>query len=648
MMLTPSQRFYRGHTHKSRKILTGLDRGLHGCVGSWKRRAAIFHRLEREADQVIKLFTDSIANLSEAEFLDRLTDVRREFLRGKGNAFRIEGIACVMRAARDQLGMTPYRVQVIGALAIDRALFAEMATGEGKTLTIGLAGVLAGWRNKPCHIITSNDYLAERDTESLLEFYEFCGLDVGFIIGKHNADDRVEQYRKSVVYTTSQQLLADHLKDRIALGDQQAPGNRLVRHLSRTEGRQSLITRGIHTVIIDEADNILIDEAVTPLIISQEMKGDSFEQCCRAARQLIYSLKAGKHYKIDYKYQEVALLNEGRNQLKRYSHRLPPIWRSLSRSEELVRQALVAENFFELDRNYVVSEAGKVEIVDESTGRIMEGRTWKQGLHQAIEAKEKLPISDPTETLASMSFQRFFRSFNKLSGVSGTAWESRGELWKVYELAVVQIPTHRPILRKMETDRMFAKSADRDLAVVAEIVKINKEGRPILVGTRSVEASERLSKLLQEEGLFHSVLNAVKHEEESEIIAKAGQGACITIATNMAGRGTDIKIDEAGLSKGGLHVIVAECNLSPRIDRQLIGRSSRQGEPGSARLYVCLEDELFKRFLKRKTSSGLSPKQLRMRAQRLAERMGAKQRAAMLRMDSWMEKNLSFTRVESR
>ena len=662
-VVTPSQRFYRASAREPRKVATGLDKIADHAAGLWHRRPGIRRRFRREAGAALHYYHKSIAGLSNDDFGETLKKVHRRLRRGEENrALRREAIACIARAAREVLGFTPYPGQLIGVLAINKGLFAEMATGEGKTLTIGMAGVLAGWRGHPCHIITSNDYLAKRDAEALGELYRFCGLEAGYVVGEMTQEERPLQYRKPVVYTTSQELLADFLRDRIKLGADQSPQRRLLNYLAPADRRSSgtLVMRGIHTVIIDEGDNILIDEAVTPLIISQVLPGDSFAQCCTIARELACSLRAGRDFAIDYKHGEITLLNEGKSAIGRHSHRLPAVWRSLDRRNELVRQALVAERFFERDKHYVVTKE-RVEIVDEFTGRILPGRTWKQGLHQAIEAKEGLEMTDPTETLASMSFQRFFRSFTRISGVSGTARESSRELWRIYRLAVICIPTHRPVDRKIAPPLVFSTLAEKYAAVIDEIREMHAAGRPVLVGSRTVEASEALSRLLNEEGLGHSVLNAVRHQEEAEIIRHAGEGGSITIATNMAGRGTDIQLTPEVRNRGGLHVIVVEHNLSPRIDRQLVGRSARQGEPGSARFYLCPEDELFRRFLR-----PLQQKRIRAavhwrsagyksytvsafrKAQSTAENLGAGQRESVLKMDTWLEEHLSFTRSESR
>lgn len=660
---TPSQRFYRASSREPRKVAVGVDRIADRFAGSWHRRPGILRRLRRDALAAMRLDEKSIAGLEGDAFREKLREVHRQVRRGEsGRALTRDSLACLARAARETLGLSPYLEQIMGVIAIGEGLFAEMATGEGKTLTIGLAGILAGWRGQPCHIITSNDYLAKRDAESLRELYRFCGLDVGYVVGEMKQEERPPQYEKPVVYSTSQELLADFLRDRLKLGADQSPQRRLLRYLSPSDSatRGGLVMRGIHTVIIDEADNILIDEAVTPLIISQTLPGDSFAHCCTIARDLAQSLKAGTDFLIDLKHSEITLSNEGKSAIARHSHRLPPVWRSHDRRNELVRQALVAERFFERDKHYVVTKDG-IEIVDEFTGRILPGRTWKQGLHQAIEAKEGLGVTDPTETLASMSFQRFFRSLARISGVSGTARESSHELWRIYRLAVVCIPTHRTIERTISEPRVFSTLAEKHAAVIDEIREKNAAGRPVLVGTRTVEASESLSRLLTKEGLAHSVLNAVRHQEEAEIISHAGEEGRITIATNMAGRGTDIKLSPGIQRRGGLHVIIVEHNLSPRIDRQLVGRSARQGEPGSARFYLCLEDELFRRFLRpferrrvRRAVQWHTPGYISYacsacsKAQRTAERLGSKQREAVLKMDTWLEEHLSFTRTEAR
>lgn len=663
-MITPTRRFYTAAPRSPRKVATGIDRGADWIPGAVKRRSATLRRLLREADLSLRLLDQKIAPLDDEVFQDKLADLHRRFKRGEtSSTLTREAFAVVARVARDAMGLTPYREQIAGAMAINEGLFAEMATGEGKTLTIGLAAALRGWTGQPCHVITANDYLAQRDAETLADFFKQCGLRAGFVTGSMKPPERTSQHQSAIVYTTSQEILADFLRDKLKLGSEQTPQSRLIRHLagSGKPAGEALVMRGIHTVIIDEADNILIDEAVTPLIISQTMPGNSFARCCAIARDLGAALKAGDDYTIDFKHSEITLTHQGIAAIGRHSHRFPAIWRSYDRRNELVRQSLVAEHFFIKDKHYVITGESKVEIIDEFTGRILPGRTWKQGLHQTIETKEEIPVTDPTETLASMSFQRFFRMFHSIAGVSGTASESSLELWRMYRLAVVCIPTHRPVQRKIEKVKVYPNETAKHEAVVAEVAAIHKTGRPVLVGTRTVEASEALSLQLAALNLPHTVLNAVRHKEEAAIVAEAGKRGSICIATNMAGRGTDIKLSEEVLSLGGLHVIVVEHNLSPRIDRQLIGRSARQGEPGSARYYIAPDDELLIRFLRPRErkqlqqriasklpgSSGLALKSCR-KAQKTAEKMGEKQREAVLRMDTWMEEHLAFTRASAR
>ncbi len=663
-MITPTQRFYTAAPRPPREVAKGIDRGADWVSGAVKRRSATLRRLLREAKAALTLLEQEMVPLSEEAFEEKLGDLHRRFRRGENSTtLTREAFAAVARVAQESMGLTPYREQIAGAMAIHEGLFAEMATGEGKTLTIGLAAALSGWTGNPCHVITANDYLAQRDAETLTEFFAQCGIRAGYVTGTMKPPERTSQHQSAVVYTTSQEILADFLRDKLKLGSEQTPQSRLIQHLSDSAGStgEPLVMRGIHTVIIDEADNILIDEAVTPLIISQTMRGNSFARCCAIARDLGAALQAGVDYTIDFKHSEITLTHQGIAAIGRHSHRFPAIWRSHDRRNELVRQSLVAEHFFIKDKHYVITGESKVEIVDEFTGRILPGRTWKQGLHQAIETKEEIPVTDPTETLASMSFQRFFRMFHSIAGVSGTARESSAELWRMYRLAVLCIPTHRPVRRTIDKVRVYPDQESKYQAVVEEITEVHKSGRPVLVGTRTVEASEELSKQLAALNLPHTLLNAVRHEEEAAIVSEAGKRNSICIATNMAGRGTDIKLSDEVLSLGGLHVIVVEHNLSPRIDRQLVGRSARQGEPGSARYYIAPDDELLVRFLRpgerkqlqqriasKLPGSSSSAVSACRKAQKTAEKMGEKQREAVLKMDTWMEEHLAFTRASAR
>jgi preprotein translocase subunit SecA len=420
------------------------------------------------------------------------------------------------------------------------------------------------------------------------------------------------------------------------------------------------VMRGLHTAIVDEADSVLIDEAVTPLIISSAREGDAAAEAYRRAWDFAQSLVAGRDYAVDLRYREVELLPGGRERLSGRLAELPALWRGPARAAELIKQALTAREFFLQGRQYVVQE-GKVVIVDEFTGRMMPMRRWRDGLHQMIEAKEGVEISPRDQTLARLSFQRFFRSFRRLSGMTGTATEAAAEFWHIYRLPVVVIPTHRSCVRREMPDCVFPDCESKWAAVLAEIQRLQGAGRPVLVGTRSVTASEALADRLAQLHLPFSLLNAMRHREEAAVVAGAGERGKITIATNMAGRGTDIKLGAGVAALGGLHVLATERHESRRIDRQLYGRAARQGDAGSAQAFVSMEDELVRRFtpgvarwqVEWSVRRGL-PLATRLAgasftyAQRHAQRLAFRQRRAVLKYDTWLAESLSFAGGGSR
>jgi preprotein translocase subunit SecA len=520
-----------------------------------------------------------------------------------------------------------------------------------------LAAVLAGWTGRPCHIVTVNDYLVERDAEWMRPLYSFCGVRVGRITAAMGPAERLKGYEADVTYVTSKELLADFLRDRLRLGTVASPVRRLIRQLPRARqgpGADGLVMRGIHAAIVDEADSLLIDEAVTPLIISAPHKNELLEEAVKMAARVVGSLQPPADYQVNVRFREIELNDAGRDKLTVACERLPGLWRGFHRRDELIRQALIAREFFLRDKQYIIAE-DKIVIVDEFTGRQMPQRTWRQGLHQAIEAKEALPISDPSETIARLSFQRFFRCFHRLAGMTGTACEAADEFWRIYKLPVVTIPTNKRCLREHWPDRLLADEKTKWRAVAQEVQRLHATGRPILVGTRSVEASEKLALLLAEGQLDFKVLNAVRHKEEAAIVAMAGEQGRITIATNMAGRGTDIKLGQGVAALGGLHVLATERHESGRVDRQLFGRAGRQGDPGSAQCFISLEDEIIRRYLPPSVQSALG-KVVRTRfsgwqrmaqgafsiAQRKAQNQAYKQRQSVLASDTWLEESLSF------
>jgi preprotein translocase subunit SecA len=658
-VITPTQEYQRTSCQAPERLLKGADATVNSWIGRFHRRSQITHDLQQEAEKIAGLRSE-VAHLSDHDLQERLREFRVGWRRG-GRAERDllwPSLAAIREAARRQVGLHPFPVQLMGALALHRGYLAEMATGEGKTLTAGLAAVLAGWTRRPCHIITVNDYLVQRDAEWLKPLYSFCGVRVGFVTAKMEPADRRHGYDCDVTYVTSKEVLADFLRDRLQIGDLKHPARRLIRRLLTPQLAvdQRLVLRGLHTAIVDEADSILIDEAVTPLIISTQHKNDALRDVVQLAQQIVEPFEPELDYRVNQRYREIELTPEGQEKLASRCASLHGIWRGTDRRLELVRQALLAREFYLPGKQYVVSEDGKIIIVDEFTGRPMPQRSWRQGMHQAIEAKEKVSITDPAETVARLSFQRYFRLYYRLSGMTGTAREAAGEFWYIYRLPVIRIPTNKPCIRVQWPDRLFPDESSKWTVVVEEIETIHQSGRPLLVGTRSVAASERLAAMLTERGLYFNLLNAVRHQEEAAVVANAGLKSQITIATNMAGRGTDIKLGPGVAGLGGLHVIATERHESGRVDRQLFGRSARQGDPGTAQAFVSAEDELLRRYLPpslqrtlTKAIAGRFPARQKLGeaafalAQRRAQRLAYHQRRTVLRTDDWLEEALSFT-----
>jgi preprotein translocase subunit SecA len=657
-LIIPTKDYRRTHIVNPKKPYQGMDAFIHGIEGWYRRRPSVVPFIEKEA-AVITERARGLARLSDRRMRDRLAEMQTQFRRQAKGYENIlpEALACMVEVASRTLGLLPYPVQIMGAIALYRGYLAEMATGEGKSLTACLPSVLAAWTGRPFHYITVNDYLADRDAVEMGPFYTYCGVSVGCVTGEMDPRERRINYDKGVVYTTLKELVADLLRDRLNFGAFQHASRRLVRQLLQPQVRnlEGVVLKGLDTAIVDEADSVLIDEAVTPLIISRAEKNTPLVEACMAAHFIATSLNAGIDYQTDLKYKEISLTREGIRKVEKHAEQLQGIWHGPARREELVRQALTAREFYKRDQQYVIRD-GKVAIVDEFTGRLMPNRTWRHGLHQAVEAKEGLEINDPSETLARLSFQRFFRFFRKLSGMTGTAKEANAEFWHIYKLPVLNIPTNKPCIRKILPDSVFSNEGDKWENIVQTIEKWNQTGRPVLIGTRSVVASERLAAMLAAKGLEFNLLNAVRHKEEARIIAVAGDAGRITISTNMAGRGTDIKLGRGVAEMGGLHVIATERHESGRIDRQLFGRCARQGDPGSAQAFMSVEDELIRRFvpatLRNRLAAALNrrtPGARRLaetaliQAQRAAQRLSYQQRRNVLKMDAWLEDALSFT-----
>ena len=657
-MKIPSEAFRRTRVVKPEKLAKGLDAFVNSAVGAYCRRNSILKRILSDGERISHEAL-ALRPVSDKELGRRIKQMQARFRRRKTGFAAVipDAMALIVEASHRTLGLRPFAVQVAGALALYNGYLAEMATGEGKSLTACLSAVLSAWSGMPCHIVTVNDYLANRDAVEMKAFYSFCGVTSGCVTSVMTPRERKQNYDMGVVYTTSKEIVADFLRDRLIIGDLHHPTRRLIRDFL-FPGRKNIgdqVLRGLDTVIVDEADSVLIDEAVTPLIISQPRKNKLFAEVYGAAGRIAGSLIPGVEYVSDLKYKEITLKDSALEKISPLAKKLPGIWANPARSEELIKQALAAREFYRRDKEYVIKK-DRVVIVDEFTGRLMPDRSWRQGFHQAVEAKEELELSDPSETMARISFQRFFRLFRKISGMTGTAQEAAGEFWQIYGLPVLKIPTNRPCIRNVLPDSVFETADEKWHAVKDGILRIHSTGRPVLVGTRNVYASEALARMLSAERLEFNLLNAVHHEEEAGIVAVAGEERRITISTNMAGRGTDIKLRGRVSEMGGLHVIATERHESGRIDRQLFGRCARQGDPGTAQAFISVEDELINRFIpdvvknRLKTAvknkipgaSGLATKII-IRAQKSAQNLSYHQRKSVLRMDTWLEEALSFS-----
>jgi len=531
-------------------------------------------RFEGIATQIDAL-SDEMEKLSDAELRAKTDEFKKELEEGKDlDDLIVPAFAVVREAAYRVIGEKPYFVQLLGGLAIHFGNIAEMKTGEGKTLVATMPAYLNALTGKGVHIITVNEYLAERDSKWMGSIHEFLGLTVGVNKREMSPEQKRAAYNCDILYSTNNELGFDYLRD-----------NMVVR-------AQDRVQRPLNFVIVDEVDSILIDEARTPLIISGgKFEGkDLYQQADRAVKKL-----QPEDYVVDEKTKSVSLSDSGVEKIEKLFH-----LNNLFDLENAVlvhhlNQSLKANYGFKKDVDYVV-EDGAVVIVDQFTGRLMHGRQFSDGLHQAIEAKEEVKINEETKTMATITFQNLFRMYNKLSGMTGTAKTEEEEFRDIYNMFVIQIPTNKPVIREDLPDLVYATEEGKFKAIIRKIKEIHKTGQPILVGTISVENNEKLSAMLKKEGLKHEVLNAKNHEREAEIIAKAGEKDAITIATNMAGRGTDIKLGKGVKELGGLCVIGTERHESRRIDNQLRGRSGRQGDPGMSQFFVSFDDDLMRRF----------------------------------------------------
>ena len=544
----------------------------------------------------IEAMRDSMMALSDEELRDKTKEYKKRLEEGETlDDLLPEAFATVREAARRVLGMEHYRVQLMGGVVLHQGRIAEMKTGEGKTLVSTLPAYLNALEGKGVHIVTVNDYLAKRDAEWMGKVHEFLGLTVGVVLNSMDNDERREAYNCDITYITNNELGFDYLRDNMVIYKEQ------------------LVQRGLHYAIIDEVDSVLIDEARTPLIISgQSGKSTSlYEACDILARQLVRGEESQEFSKMDAimgieveesgdfivneKDKVVNLTQDGVKKVEQFFK-----IDNLADPDNLEIQhniilALRAHNLMFRDQDYVVQD-DQVLIVDEFTGRIMPGRRYSDGLHQAIEAKEHVKVKRESKTLATITFQNFFNKYDKKAGMTGTALTEEKEFRDIYGMDVIVIPTNKPVIREDLQDAVYKTKKEKYHAVVEEVIKAHEKGQPVLVGTITIDISEEISRLLKKAGIQHKVLNAKFHEMEAEIVADAGLHGAVTIATNMAGRGTDIKLDDEARAAGGLKIIGTERHESRRIDNQLRGRAGRQGDPGESQFFISLEDDLMRLF----------------------------------------------------
>jgi len=546
---------------------------LDKIFGSYSDRE--IKRISPIADKIESL-DSKMQSLTDEELRNKTLEFKERLSKGETlDDLLPEAYAVVREAAWRTIGEKHFRGQLLGGIVLHQGRISEMKTGEGKTLAATLPSYLNALTGKGVHVVTVNDYLATRDRNWMGKIHEFLGLTVGVITHDMDGDERRAAYNCDITYATNNELGFDYLRDNMVIY------------------KEEMVQRELNYAIVDEVDSILIDEARTPLIISGA--GDKSTQLYSVANTFVKSLRRDEDFEVDEKDRAVTLTEQGVERAEKFFN-----LENYGDAENLeiqhhIIQALKAHNLMKNDIDYVVKD-GEVLIVDEFTGRIMYGRRYSDGLHQAIEAKEGVKVERESKTLATITFQNYFRIYNKLSGMTGTALTEENEFREIYGLDVIVIPTNKPLARKDLPDMVYKTEVEKFNAIVNEIVETHKAGQPVLVGTISIEKSEVLSDMLRRKGVPHQVLNAKYHEKEAEIISHAGEAGMVTIATNMAGRGTDIKLEDGTVEAGGLKIIGTERHESRRIDNQLRGRSGRQGDPGSSRFYICFEDDLLRLF----------------------------------------------------
>ena len=662
-MSEAAERFWRAHPravapHPERAEL--VESPVNRFLLGWnaRLRKPFSRDLRHAADFVKKVdavqsWTDG---LSDEVLLQTARTMRRVLLReGFTAEHSARCFALVRTAASRTVGMSHFPVQIMGGWVMLQGMLAEMGTGEGKTLTATLPAAAVAMAGLPVHVITVNDYLARRDSELMGPVYRALGLTVGLAEPEQPPPERRAAYQADVCYCTNKDIGFDYLRDSLTLAAHRGRARLLLeKALERGDRLDRLLLRGLHFAIVDEIDSVLIDEARTPLIIAGNDQREADQELYGTAVELTAKLEEGTDFDIDREDRAARLTEKGRKRMGELAGALPASWRSKRAREELIQQALAAIHLFELDKHYLIKD-GEIQIIDEYTGRTMPDRSWERGLHQLIEIKEGCEISARQGTLARITYQRLFRRYLRVAGMSGTVEEVRPELEAVYGLRTVEVPPNRPSQRRDLGCSLYSNAAEKWDAVARSVAAMQEAGRPVLIGTRSVAASEQLSKELDSRAIEHVVLNARQDATEAEIVARAGISGRITVATNMAGRGTDIHLTEDSRSAGGLHVILTEYHESSRIDRQLFGRCARQGDLGTHEAVVSLEDEIFQQHAAASANgiasryagaSGPLPrwtgKYLRVLAQRSAEGKNAQTRRATIALDKKLDSALGF------
>ena len=638
-----------------------VEKILKAATGGAERRLRSHMAGLEKILPMIERHADLLGGKSDAELKAEATHLGLELRRhGFRDDLVANAFALVREASVRTLGQRHFDVQLMGGWALLKGMIAEMETGEGKTLAATLAAGAAALAGVPVHVLTVNDYLTRRDADEMGPIYRALGLSVGCIVHDVPVNRRRDQYLCDITYCTNKEIVFDYLRDKLTLSEMGGAALRLrVESLYVKDPRQSrLLLRGLYYAITDEADSLLIDESRTPLIISGSVVGREEVNFMRTVMDFAESLESGKDFTIDLKTRQVRIKESGEKKIRELI--LPPDtqWTGTIRKNEMIRRAVSALHLFDLDKDYLIRD-GKVQIIDVFTGRVMPDRSWEQGLQQLIEIKEGCEVTKQQETVAKISYQRFFRRYLHLAGMTGTAREVTGEFWSVYGLPVVRIHTHRPLRRKALPDRIFYNRDKRDGYLLERVRELHAAGQPVLIGTGSVAASEAASRLLASAGLEHKVLNAKNDAEEAEIVALAGGHGAITIATNMAGRGTDIKLSPGIVELGGLHVILTELHEAARIDRQLAGRCARQGDPGSYEAILSLDDSIMEGgkgglaglLVRRLLPKGLffwnlAAKYAIVHVQKETERFHGRMRRDLFKQDVQRKNLMSFSRRE--